>query len=478
MSTTLQVFMVLMVVTHLIAAIMLYFSDRQQVANRWSALFVLGASLGALGYVYQDTIIPRVLVSGGSGEVMEMLWVIQKSLFVGSNYLCPYGVLMFALTYSGWVSSPKSHRWTAGIAFVPILLMWPVTNIGSGDPIDFSLLFVWAAPYFLGSCFILLVSYWRETHPVERRNRRNMAFILIPPILATVFLNNTLRIFYGDMELFRYFPVFAVIAFVVYGVFLYVDGVLGIRIRVERQTISDQLKAIATSSSMLNHAIRNRLAIMDLSLDHIHVEATKHQLPVISQYADVAMLEIKQMQSMIERIHKQLNEIRVLMKPVRCSELVNSIIEGFQQLPMASRIVIHRAFAVDPLVSCDEAHVSELILNLLKNAAEAMGIQGGTTHIRIERDRKGIMIAVSDNGPGIPKQDVSRVFEPFYSTKKRNANFGLGLTYCYMVAQAHEGTLSVASEQGKGTTFTLRLPKKSIISDEFELERVIEREVG
>jgi two-component system NtrC family sensor kinase len=257
-----------------------------------------------------------------------------------------------------------------------------------------------------------------------------------------------------------------------------VDGVLGIRIRVERQTISDQLKAIATSSSMLNHAIRNRLAIMDLSLDHIHVEATKHQLPEISQYADVAMLEIKQMQSMIERIHKQLNEIRVVMKPARCSELVNSVIEGFQQLPMASRIVIHRSFAVDPIVLCDEAHVSELILNLLKNAAEAMGIQGGTIHIRFERDRKGIMIAVSDNGPGIPKQDVSRVFEPFYSTKKRNANFGLGLTYCYMVAQAHEGTLSVASEQGKGTTFTLRLPKKCIISDEFEMERVIERGVG
>ena len=147
-------------------------------------------------------------------------------------------------------------------------------------------------------------------------------------------------------------------------------------------------------------------------------------------------------------------------------------------MPVAKRIVVHRIFTLDPIVSCDETHISEMVLNLLKNAAEAMNAKSGIIQIQIDMDRKGIHLQVADNGPGIPKQELSRVFEPFYSTKKRNANFGLGLTYCYMVAQAHGGTLNVNSEFGKGTVFILRLPKKRILSDGEHMNQSVERGVG
>ncbi len=457
---------------------MLYFSDRRNLPNRWAALFVLGASIGALGYVIKDTVIPWTMESQLINEFLDSIWIVQKMMLVGSNYLCPFGMLLFSLTYAQWINTKKKHRTTIAILLIPIMAMAYNTSFEKAEPFSFVWLFTWAGPYFFGACIILIISYWKETNLNQKRNRRNMAIILIPPTIATLLLNNILRIFYGELELFRYLPVFAVIAFVVYGIFLYLDGVLGIRIRIERQTISNQLKAISMSSSMLNHAIRNRLAIMDLSLEHIHSESIQNKCSSIEQYADVAMTELKQMLAMIERIQKQLNDVTVELKPIRIIELINYVVDGFMKLPGSNKIVVHYEYSIDPIILCDQVHISETLLNLMKNASEAMGPNGGSIRISMNIERKQLVIKVSDNGPGIREEDVSKLFEPFFSTKKRNANFGLGLTYCYLVVQAHRGKLEVESELGTGTTFSIRFTQKLNLNDDRIRSIESERGVG
>ena len=109
-----------------------------------------------------------------------------------------------------------------------------------------------------------------------------------------------------------------------------------------------------------------------------------------------------------------------------------------------------------PKVKGNQNQLQEVILNLVLNACQAMGEKGGKMEISAKLDDGEVEIIVSDNGPGIPKSKLSKVFDPFYTTKAGGT--GLGLFVSHRIIRAHNGAISVESTEGQGTTFTLRLP--------------------
>ncbi|MBK8128166.1 MAG: HAMP domain-containing protein [bacterium] len=116
-----------------------------------------------------------------------------------------------------------------------------------------------------------------------------------------------------------------------------------------------------------------------------------------------------------------------------------------------------------PLVPCVETKIEQVLLNLLKNAAQAIGEHGskGAPRIvcRAKREADYVRIEIEDNGPGMPEEVRRRVFEPFFTTKEVGTGTGLGLSVSYFIIQEnHGGTLSVDSMPGAGTKFTIRLP--------------------
>jgi signal transduction histidine kinase len=103
-------------------------------------------------------------------------------------------------------------------------------------------------------------------------------------------------------------------------------------------------------------------------------------------------------------------------------------------------------------------------MNLVSNAAEAMEPGGGQLTIKTNhllREDK-IRISFSDTGPGIPEDDIPKLFEPFFTTKKKGKGVGLGLSVAYGIIQEHEGSIYVKSGLGKGTTFQVKLPLKTV----------------
>ncbi len=112
---------------------------------------------------------------------------------------------------------------------------------------------------------------------------------------------------------------------------------------------------------------------------------------------------------------------------------------------------------------CDHTEIEQVLLNLVKNAAQAMA-EGGTPRphriiLRTRREGEYGRIEVKDNGPGIDKQTQRRVFEPFFTTKAVGVGTGLGLSVSYfIITDQHKGTIDVSSTPGKGTCFTIRLP--------------------
>jgi two-component system, NtrC family, sensor kinase len=110
-------------------------------------------------------------------------------------------------------------------------------------------------------------------------------------------------------------------------------------------------------------------------------------------------------------------------------------------------------------VSIDVAQMNQVVLNLLKNAAEAVPTTGG--EIRIETGMEGsdtVFVRITDNGSGIPPALLRDIWEPFFTTKKGGSGTGLGLSTSKRIVDAHSGRIEVASKVGVGTIFTLRLP--------------------
>lgn len=110
-----------------------------------------------------------------------------------------------------------------------------------------------------------------------------------------------------------------------------------------------------------------------------------------------------------------------------------------------------------PRIFLHQAQIKQVLLNLAKNALEASK-DGDTVVIEAHINEGYLQIKVRDAGSGIAKSDLERVFDPFFSTKKDGDGTGLGLHISREIASAHGGTLEVQSEQGVGTTFTLRIP--------------------
>ena len=111
-----------------------------------------------------------------------------------------------------------------------------------------------------------------------------------------------------------------------------------------------------------------------------------------------------------------------------------------------------------PTVSADANQIQQVVVNLLLNAADAIGAEGGNIRASTRSGpASSIEFLLQDSGHGIPAEDLPRIFEPFFTTKG-NHGTGLGLAVSWGIVEAHGGTLEVQSEVGTGTCFTLRLP--------------------
>jgi two-component system NtrC family sensor kinase len=151
-------------------------------------------------------------------------------------------------------------------------------------------------------------------------------------------------------------------------------------------------------------------------------------------------------------------------KPNRAAADLNRIVKTtlslVQHKMKLSNVTVETRLAEDlPPAHCDASQIQQVALNLALNAAEA-------THTRSDRrvevsTEKGdgvVLLVVSDNGEGIPPENLGKIFDPFFTTKPEGKGVGLGLAVSYGIVQAHGGEIEVKSVVGEGTTFTVSLP--------------------
>ena len=129
-----------------------------------------------------------------------------------------------------------------------------------------------------------------------------------------------------------------------------------------------------------------------------------------------------------------------------------------------------RRFGALPEVHCMASQINQVVMNLLVNAAHAIGTQRGTITVETGMDGASVWFAVSDTGAGIPADVLPRIFDPFFTTKSVGKGTGLGLSLSYGIIQKHHGTIVVQTELGRGTTFRVTIPVSQPASDREEKE--------
>ena len=148
-----------------------------------------------------------------------------------------------------------------------------------------------------------------------------------------------------------------------------------------------------------------------------------------------------------------------MVEGVNINEILDESIEFLKNEARYRNIEIQANYAPDlPLTTSDQSQLQQVFLNIINNGIDAIGKEGQIIiNTRTTRNNE-ITIEISDNGPGIPKEVLQKIFDPFFTTKEVGKGTGLGLSISYSIIEKLGGRIMVASEAGKGTTFTIYLP--------------------
>ena len=165
-----------------------------------------------------------------------------------------------------------------------------------------------------------------------------------------------------------------------------------------------------------------------------------------------------------KKIVKGLLDFARQTKPERTESSLNHVVNEVIAL-LEHQAIFHNIEIVKdlspslPLVDVDVAQMQEVFMNLILNAAQAMEGKGTLTAItRLTDDNGAVEVEIRDTGQGIRAKDIDKIFEPFYTTKEVGRGTGLGLAIAYGIVERHHGSIWVESEEGKGTSFFVRLP--------------------
>lgn len=226
--------------------------------------------------------------------------------------------------------------------------------------------------------------------------------------------------------------------------------------RTEQLSKAEKFAAIGENAGMLGHDLRGPLTgisnasyILKKNYSSQLGDEGREMLKIIDESTECS-------KQMINNLLDYSRNLNLNLAPANISEVVN---DALRMVALKPTIKINDEISNVPQVMIDAESVKRVFLNLIGNAVEAMP-QGGTLTIRIEKTLEGVRVNISDTGVGISEENKKKLFQPLFTTKTGGTGFGLAI--CKKIVEAHQGKIYMLTAIGKGTTFTVELPLKTM----------------
>ncbi len=167
--------------------------------------------------------------------------------------------------------------------------------------------------------------------------------------------------------------------------------------------------------------------------------------------------EVTNLEEMVAEMREFVRRPPAEKRPGRLEVLISEVLELFHDTFSENHIKVNRVEESPlPELSFDAKQLRQVLINLFKNGLEAMP-RGGELTITTRGRGENVEVVVADTGEGMPPEVVANLFQPYFTTKAKGT--GLGLAICQSIIQEHGGSISVDSTPGKGSAFTIRLPR-------------------
>ena len=224
---------------------------------------------------------------------------------------------------------------------------------------------------------------------------------------------------------------------------------------------NERMAAIGETAAMVGHDLRNPLQVIVGSIDLIKKglnrrrdsEAVSSEVSEIEKWVDKIDAQTDYMNKIISDLQDYSRNIQPTLEEVNVESLMGDVVSSVE-IPddVEVSVVLDEGL---PDMSVDETLMKRLFTNLVLNAVQAMP-DGGSLSIRGSLQGDDVVISVEDTGVGIREENLNEIFKPLFTSKAKGTGFGLPV--CKRIVDAHGGTISVESEEGVGSTFTVKLP--------------------
>jgi signal transduction histidine kinase len=224
----------------------------------------------------------------------------------------------------------------------------------------------------------------------------------------------------------------------------------------DRQQRTERLIAIGQMAGGVAHELRNPLNVVKTSVYYLLNAKQATPAKTVEH-----LQRIERQVALADKVITALADFAKLPFPqVRAIQVEHCLSEALEltALPSSIEVTVHTGPNATPVLA-DPDQIRIVLTNLFRNARDAMPA-GGKLSIATAKSNGFVEIAITDTGDGIPRDVLARIMEPLYSTKARG--LGLGLAITRAIVEKHRGQLLVTSQQGKGSTFTVRLPAANV----------------
>ena len=219
---------------------------------------------------------------------------------------------------------------------------------------------------------------------------------------------------------------------------------------------SERLAAVGQAVARVAHEIKNPLMIIGgFSLQIRNGLSDDKAI----QKMDMILQEVGRLERLVAQVGDFTREQRLVKRPADINSVIRDVLDMMNGIHREDKYCFETDLSPDlDMFECDPDKMKQVLINMIVNGIEAME-EGGMVKVCTRRLPGGVEIAISDHGAGISREDLDRIFEPFYTTRKRGS--GLGLPISFRIIRAHKGEIRAESRPGQGTTFFIRLPAPS-----------------